>query len=571
MRPGFFSMLDLLSLLNDTLYDGLPYALICLSFVLTAKYIRFPDVTCSGSFVFGAAIAAIAIVRAGLHPVVAVVLAAIGGAAAGALTGFFFTVLRLDRLLAGILSAFVLYSVNLMLLTPTLAYGNHPTLFSWFEDRDRLIVLANTGWHPWVIGLLLIVVVGAKIVLDRFLRSEVGLAMRCLEDEQAGEYALERHGLAPSRLKLLALCLGNAIVAVTGALVSFKEGAANAQRGFDVLITGLVAFLLGEQLLKLLQRIAPVAVTPWTARLRPTSGAILGGIAYFALMTISQRLHVASEFTKIALVALVALSAAPTTNIVGTLLRRRRPAERSGGAESLLGVESLAFKYPSADKDSLQEVSFTVRPGQVLQLAGGNGVGKTTALRLVAGFLDAQERGRILFKGVDLTGDRHERLKRIAYVDQSADRGVVGCLTTQENLALAAMGSQPSAWRAALRPGTVAHVARVLDRSPFGPEVLGRRADQLSGGQRQVLNLLTLLAKRDLPELVLLDEPTNNLDAGNTERCRRIIQTLHDAGAAIVIVSHARFDGIAIDRVVDVPGASLSDPVIASGKDAAEQ
>jgi putative ABC transport system permease protein len=564
-------MLDILSFLNDTLYDGLPYALICLSFVLTAKYIRFPDVTCSGSFVFGAAIAAIAIVRAGLNPVVAVVFAGIGGAAAGALTGFFFTVLRLDRLLSGILSAFVLYSVNLMLLTPTLAYGDRRTLFSLFEERDRLIVAANVGWHPWVIGLLLVVVLSVKVMLDRFLRSEVGLAMRCLEDEQAGEYALERHGLAPSRLKILALCLGNAIVAVTGALVSFKEGAANAQRGFDVLITGLVAFLLGEQLVKLVQRISAVAVKQWTARLRPTSGAIWGGLAYFALMTFSQRLHVASEYTKIALVALVALSAAPATNIFGTVLRRRRPLGSSDGAESLLGVERLAFKYPSADRDSLQQLSFTVRPGQVLQLAGGNGVGKTTALRLVAGFLDAQERGRILFKGADLTGNRHERLKRIAYVDQSADRGVVGCLTTQENLALAAMGSHPSVWRNALRPSTVEHVARVLDRSPFGPEILRRRADQLSGGQRQVLNLLTLLAKRDLPELVLLDEPTNNLDADNTERCRRIIKTLHDDGAAIVIVSHVRFEGITINRVVEVNGADIIDPVIALGNSGEEQ
>ena len=560
-------MLDLLSMLNDTLYDGAPFALICLSFVLTAKYIRFPDVTCSGSFVFGAAIAAIAIVRAGFHPLVAVVLAAIGGAAAGALTGFFFTVLRLDRLLAGILSAFVLYSVNLMLLTPTLAYGNHLTLFSWCEDRDRLIVFANMGWHPWVIGLLLIVVVGAKIALDRFLRSEVGLAMRCLEDEQAGEYALERHGLAPSGLKILALCLGNAIVAVTGALVSFKEGAANAQRGFDVLITGLVAFLLGEQLLRLVQRISVVAIKRWAAGLRPTSGAIWGGLAYFALMTFSQRLHVASEFTKIALVALVALSAAPATSIFGTVLRRRHPLGSSDGAASLLGVERLAFKYPSADKDSLQELSFTIRPGQVLQLSGGNGVGKTTALRLVAGFLDAQDRGRILFKGADLTGNRHERLRRIAYVDQSADRGVVGCLTTQENLALAAMGSHPSMWQNALRPSAVAHVASVLDRSPFGPDILGRRADQLSGGQRQVLNLLTLLAKRELPELVLLDEPINNLDAGNTERCRQIIKTLHDDGAAIVIVSHARFEGITVDRVVDVNGTDTTDADIAAGSD----
>jgi ABC-type multidrug transport system ATPase subunit len=54
--------------------------------------------------------------------------------------------------------------------------------------------------------------------------------------------------------------------------------------------------------------------------------------------------------------------------------------------------------------------------------------------------------------------------------------------------------------------------------------------------------------------VVLLDEPTNNLDAENTERCRRIIRTLHEDGAAIVIVSHSRLDGIAIDRVVEVNG-----------------
>ena len=555
-------MLDILSFLNDTFYDGLPYALICLSFVLTAKYIRFPDVTCSGSFVLGAAIAATAIVRAGLHPVIAVLLAAAGGAAAGALTGFFFTVLKLDRLLAGILSAFVLYSINLMLLTPTLAYGDQSTLLSLFEERDRLIVAANASWHPWVIGFLLVVVVCTKVGLDRFLGSEVGLALRCLEDEQAGEYALERHGLAPSRLKLLALCLGNSIVAVAGSLISFKEGAANAQRGFDVLITGLVAFLLGQQLLVLVQRIPAVGIRRWTARLRPTSGAVCGGVAYFGLMTVSQRLHVPSELTKIALVALVALSAAPPAGIFGGVFRKRKSAGCPERADDVLVVETLAFKYPSADKDSLQELSFAVRPGQVLQLAGGNGVGKTTALRIVAGFLDVQDRGRILLKGADVTGDRHDRLKRVAYVDQSADRGVVGCLTTQENLALAAMGAHPSVWRQALRPGTVAHVARVVDRSPFGLDVLSRRADQLSGGQRQVLNLLTLLAKRDLPELVLLDEPMNNLDAGNTDRCRQIIKTLHDDGAAIVIVSHARFDGITIDQVVDVNGADTTDAVI---------
>jgi putative ABC transport system permease protein len=544
-------MLDLLSFLNDALYDGLPYALICMSFVLTAKYIRFPDVTCTGSFVLGAAITALTIVRAGVPPVIGVVLAGVGGVVAGALTGLFYTVLRLDRLLAGILSTFVLYSINVMLLTPTVAYGDCPTLFSWFENQDRLILVANAAWHPWVIGLLVVIVLGVKVALDWFLGTEVGLAVRCLEDEQAGEYALERNGLAPSRFQVLALCLGNAIVAMTGGLVSFKEGAANAQRGFDILITGLVAFLLGEQLRTILQRVTRHSV------LRPTTGALLGGVGYFGLMTLSQRLLIPAGFTKIALVVLVALAAAPGPNILESLRRRRNRSVGVVRNGSLLQAEGLCFRYPSAGKDSLQELSLSVDPGEVVQLSGANGAGKTTALRLVAGFLNTQDRGTILFRGADMTSDRHERLRRIAYVDQSADRGVVGCLTTQENLALAAMGSRPAYWRRALGPGTVAHIGGVVDRSPFGPEVLTRRADQLSGGQRQVLNLLTLLAKRTRPALVLLDEPTNNLDAENTERCRHIIKTLHNDGVAIVIVSHTGLDGISIDRTVTVSAAGV--------------
>ena len=161
-----------------------------------------------------------------------------------------------------------------------------------------------------MIGLLFAIVLGVKVALDWFLDTEVGLGVRCLEDEGAGEYALERNGLAPARFQILALCLGNAIVAGTGALVSFKEGAANAQRGFDILITGLVAFLLGEQVRAMIQ------AAPRHPVVRPTTGALLGGIAYFGLMTLSQRFHVPAGFTKIALVVLVALTAAPRSAIL---------------------------------------------------------------------------------------------------------------------------------------------------------------------------------------------------------------------------------------------------------------
>ena len=228
----------------------------------------------------------------------------------------------------------------------------------------------------------------------------------------------------------------------------------------------------------------------------------------------------------------------------------------------MLTVQGLAFKYPSADNESLSDLSFTVHSSEVVQLAGGNGVGKTTALRLIAGFLDAQRSGRILFRGADLTRDRHERLMQIAYVDQNADRGVVGCINTEENLALASVGSHPSVWRRALSIKTREHVKKVLERGAFVLDVPWRLANQLSGGQRQVLNLLTLLAKKEIPEVILLDEPTNNLDVGNTERCRKIIETLHNDGAAIVIVSHTPVAGVPINRVVALHGNDIEDAVV---------
>src|SRR5450759_2318262 len=114
----------ILLLLNDTLYDALPYAIVCLGLVWTAKYLRVPDLTCAGTFVLGGALAAVGIVHYGCSPAVATALAVLGGAAGGLLTAIFDVGLRVDRILSGILSAFVLYSVNLLLVRPTLPYGD---------------------------------------------------------------------------------------------------------------------------------------------------------------------------------------------------------------------------------------------------------------------------------------------------------------------------------------------------------------------------------------------------------------------------------------------------------------
>lgn len=572
--------LEVLAFVNDTLFAAILYALVCLSFVVTAKYLRFPDLTCTGSFVFGGAIAAVSIVKYGLDPITATLLAGVGGALAGSVTAFFYTVLRLDKLLSGILSAFVFYSLNMILLTPTIPYKQQHTLLSVFEEMDSNFTAGGYTWHPYVVILLLLVVIGTKLILDRFLESEAGLALRTLEDEHAGEYALERKGFSPALFKLLGLALGNAIVGIAGALTTYKDGSAYADRGFDLIITGLVAFLVGTQLFDLVRiivaRLFPEKVRDNdkeaeeekqgdedaaihrepTFNRHITTFAILGAVVYFGLITLSQRVHIRPEYTKLLLVGLVALSVAQPASLLRAIARRRKTRAMDQHADVLLAVQNLSYRYPSADAEALKGVSFDVPAGTVKKLSGGNGTGKTTALRLLAGFLDAIHGGGIFFKGRDVTESRDKRLKRIAYVDQDAQRGVVGCLSTEENLALAAICGRPSIWRLALSPATIARVQELIRFANLPSAVLKRRSDQLSGGERQVVNLLSLLSRRTLPEVILLDEPMNNLDVGNADRCRQIIEQLHHDGAAILLVSHTPVPGLHIDDEIDLGKAA---------------
>jgi putative ABC transport system permease protein len=552
--------LELLSFMNDALYDGLPYGLVCLGLLWTAKYIRFPDLTCSGTFVLGGALTATAVVNWGWPAAPATALGVVGGAAGGLLTGVFHVGLRMDRILSGILSAFVLYSTNLLLLTPTLPYSAKSTLFSAAESIDRQVVTPSlaVSWHPLVILVLLAFVLVVKLLMDAFLASEMGLALRALEDEEAGESVLLRQGLSPDKYRFLALSLGNAVVGLAGALVSFKENAANAHRGFDVLVTGLIAFLVGMQIHKLFQSISRLGtLRSWpianSLGVRFTTAAVLGALMYFGLMTLSQRVEIDSAYAKIFLALLVAVSVADPA-----ILRRLQSARahRSRAAETqsdvILTVDDLHFRYPMADKETLHGISFRVRAGEFVRLRGGNGSGKTTALRLLAGYLDAQNGTHIVWRGEDLTHDPQGRLRKIAYVDQNANRGVVGVLTTEENLALAASGAHPSPWRFALTAIRRDRLGRVVAEGGVPQRILNLPAGHLSGGQKQSINLLSILAREHLPELVFLDEPTNNLDANNRSTCRRIIETLRNRGVAVVWISHADLEGIPAETEIDM-------------------
>ena len=162
------------------------------------------------------------------------------GALAGYLTAWLNVRLRIMQLLASILVMIALYSINLRVMgKPNIALINDPTVFSLLAFGD----LPDYWLKPLV---LLAIVAIAKIGIDLFFASELGLAMRAT----GGNPRMARaQGISTDRLTLWGLALSNALVALAGALFVQTQGGADISMGIGTIVIGLAAVIIGETLL----------------------------------------------------------------------------------------------------------------------------------------------------------------------------------------------------------------------------------------------------------------------------------------------------------------------------------
>jgi putative ABC transport system permease protein len=109
---------------------GLIYGIVALGIYITFRIIDFPDLTCDGSFVFGAAVSSM-LIKSGYNPWFAIIAALIAGCMAGIATGILYTRLKITDLLSGILISFMLYSINLHVMggLPNIALAQYNTIF----------------------------------------------------------------------------------------------------------------------------------------------------------------------------------------------------------------------------------------------------------------------------------------------------------------------------------------------------------------------------------------------------------------------------------------------------------
>jgi sodium transport system ATP-binding protein len=195
---------------------------------------------------------------------------------------------------------------------------------------------------------------------------------------------------------------------------------------------------------------------------------------------------------------------------------------------------------------ALNNVSFSLRDGEITGLLGVNGAGKSTLLRLIYG-LQTPTRGSIFIDDLDVQKNPDEARQKLGVLPD--DTGLYKRLTARENIHY--FGELQSLSPTQLEANTNELIALLgMDA------IADRRADGFSLGERMKTALARAIVHQ--PQHILLDEPTNGLDVITTRAVRKMLLTLRDQGRCILFSSHLMHEvGGLCDRILIISGGNI--------------
>jgi putative ABC transport system ATP-binding protein len=202
--------------------------------------------------------------------------------------------------------------------------------------------------------------------------------------------------------------------------------------------------------------------------------------------------------------------------------------------------------------DILKGISLRIEPGELVAIVGPSGSGKSTLLGIIAG-LDSPTSGQVLVDGVDITHMSEGQLasvrnQKIGMVYQAFN--LIPNLTAQENVEVPLYVGK--------HPGSPAERAREQLVLVGLRHRLGNRPSQLSGGEQQRVAIARALATN--PTIVIMDEPTGNLDQKNSENVLRTIRDLRErTGKTFIIATHDPNVAGAADRAIRIVDGQIAD------------
>lgn len=281
------SLLKLAKNLPGGIAQGLIWGLMALGVLITFRLLDVADLTVDGSFTLGAAVTVMLII-AGWPAWLAMLVAVIAGILAGLCTGLLHVKLGIPVILAGILTQFSLYSINLRIMS--MAANKALSV-----DKYNLILSSRNITSAILTSLVIAFVL--VCVFYWYFGTEQGSALRATGSNPAMSRAL---GIDIGAMKILGLAISNGVVALSGGLMSQYQGFADINMGRGAIVIGLAAVIIGEVLGK--------AILGKHLNFFGTmSFVVIGGVVYYLVVVLVLWLRLNSNDLKLITAVIVAL------------------------------------------------------------------------------------------------------------------------------------------------------------------------------------------------------------------------------------------------------------------------
>lgn len=303
---------SILLAMQGAISQGVLWGVMVLGVFITYKILDIADLTVDGSFALGGCVCAMLIVQKGWNPWLALLMAAVAGMLAGAVTGLLHTVFEIPAILAGILTQISLWSINLRVMgqsnTPLLNVEN---IFS------KLVEI--TGLKQSQISLIVGIVIAIILIalLYWFFGTELGSALRATGNNIDMIRAL---GVNTKVMKVLALMLSNALVGLSGGLVCQSQKYADINMGTGAIVIGLAAIVIGDVLLGRLRSFGS-----------KLASAVIGSVVYFIIRAVVLQLGMDANDMKLLSAIIVAL--ALCIPVVTQKIKAQKAYSADGGAK----------------------------------------------------------------------------------------------------------------------------------------------------------------------------------------------------------------------------------------------
>lgn len=200
-----------------------------------------------------------------------------------------------------------------------------------------------------------------------------------------------------------------------------------------------------------------------------------------------------------------------------------------------IDLQNVTYTYPLAEKPSIEDVTLSIEKGKFYAVLGANGSGKTTLCNIIRGFIphffQGDLKGSVSLEGENLSDlTLAELAPRMGYIFQNPFNQITGARdNVYEEIAygLEKFGISPEEIRKRVDSVLeVTNTAAFADKNPF----------ELSGGQQQRVALASVIVLE--PDIMVIDEPTSQLDPQETERVFDIISRMKEMGKTIILVEH---------------------------------